>query len=72
MNITLQNRYPPNHYVRKTPQKMIHCFTVCQFAQLAVLVFIGYAPWAYLRMTFPLFIALLIPIRCQSIDKITT
>lgn len=41
----------------------MHMFTIAQVIQLGILCFIGYAPWAYVQMAFPLFIALLIPIR---------
>jgi len=34
---TEQTAYPPNHYVRRVPQKQIHLFTLCQFVQLLVL-----------------------------------
>jgi sodium borate transporter 11 len=60
---TQQSKYPPNHYVRKCPQKKIHAFTFLQVAQLAILIFVGYAPWPFFRMVFPVFIALLIPFR---------
>ncbi|KAI1292494.1 Sodium bicarbonate transporter-like protein 11 [Halotydeus destructor] len=61
--ITEQTQYPANHYVRKCPQKSMHIFTVSQLFQLAILSFIGYAPWTYVQMAFPVFIAILIPIR---------
>lgn len=60
---TQQTKYPPNHYVRRCPQKVMHIFTLVEIAQLSVLVFVGYAPWPYLQITFPVFIALLIPFR---------
>ncbi len=41
----------------------MHIFTFLQVIQLFVLVFVGYAPWPFFRMVFPVFIALLIPIR---------
>jgi sodium borate transporter 11 len=31
--------------------------------QLLVIVFIGFAPWSYLQMMFPLALAVLIPVR---------
>lgn len=63
-------KFPSIHYIRKCPTKQMHTFTFIQLIQLTVLVFIGYAPWAYLRMTFPLFIAALIPIRHILIPKL--
>jgi sodium borate transporter 11 len=35
--ITEQSAYPPNHYIRRVPQKSIHLFTLCQFLMLLVL-----------------------------------
>ncbi|KAI1280696.1 Sodium bicarbonate transporter-like protein 11 [Halotydeus destructor] len=67
---TEQSRYPPTHYVRQCPQATVHWFTATQLVQLVVLVIIGYAPWPYLQMTFPLFIALLIPCRHILIPKL--
>ncbi|XP_074596660.1 solute carrier family 4 member 11-like [Brevipalpus obovatus] len=58
-----QASYPPNHYLRHVRQKTIHLFTIIELIQLGFLCFVGFAPWAYLRMAFPIFIALLIPIR---------
>lgn len=59
-----QSSYPPNHYVRRARQRIIHLFTLCEIIQLVILVYVGLiAPWAYLRMAFPVFIALLMPIR---------
>lgn len=60
---TQQSKYPPAHYIRMCPQKVVHIFTLVEIAQLAVLVFVGYAPWPYLQITFPALIALLIPFR---------
>ncbi|CAG2106713.1 unnamed protein product [Medioppia subpectinata] len=63
--ITEQSSYPPNHYVRRCPQRKIHIFTFVQLIQLAVLCFFGFAPWAYVQMAFPIIIAILIPIRSK-------
>ncbi|KAL1478541.1 hypothetical protein MTO96_016226 [Rhipicephalus appendiculatus] len=60
---TEQAAYPPNHYIRRCPQRKIHCFTLCQAVQLAVLCFFGFAPWPYVQMVFPVIILLLLPIR---------
>lgn len=67
---THPSKYSPIYYVRKCPTGKMHCFTMLQVIQLAVLVLIGYAPWPYLRMVFPLFIALLIPVRHFVISRI--
>lgn len=67
---THPSQYSPIYYIRKCPTRKMHSFTLLQLAQLAVLLFIGYAPWPYLRMIFPLFIALLIPMRHLVITRI--
>ncbi|XP_054168584.1 solute carrier family 4 member 11-like isoform X2 [Oppia nitens] len=61
--LTEQTAYPPNHYVRRCPQRKIHIFTFVQLIQLVILCFFGFAPWAYVQMAFPIIIAILIPIR---------
>lgn len=60
---TQQSKYPPTFYIRRCPQRIMHIFTMVELAQLVILVFVGYAPWPYLQITFPVFIALLIPFR---------
>lgn len=67
--LTQQSKYPPSYYVRRCPQKIIHMFTLVQIGQLIILVFVGYAPWPYLQITFPVFIALLIPFRHLVITR---
>ncbi|KAH6941942.1 hypothetical protein HPB50_024458 [Hyalomma asiaticum] len=59
---TEQAAYPPNHYIRRCPQRKIHLFTFCQLVQLAVLCFFGFAPWPYVQMVFPVVILLLLPL----------
>ena len=34
---TEQSAYPPNHYIRKVPQRKVHTFTACQVVQLLIL-----------------------------------
>ncbi|XP_053206492.1 solute carrier family 4 member 11-like [Panonychus citri] len=68
--ITEQNSYPPNHYIRRSPQKYIHYFTFIQIAQLAILCFFGFFGSPYVQMAFPIVIALLIPIRHLIVPKI--
>ncbi|XP_022650740.1 sodium bicarbonate transporter-like protein 11 isoform X3 [Varroa destructor] len=58
-----QAAYPPNHYIRRCPQRKIHAFTICQVVQLAVMCFFGFAPWPYVKMVFPVIILLLLPLR---------
>lgn len=52
--------YPVTHYIRRVPHRVIHAFTFLQLACLAVL-------WAVkgsaLGILFPIFIALLVPVR---------
>ena len=60
---TEQSLYPPFHYVRKVPQKIIHCFTLIQLLQVGVLCAVSFAGSAYLKMLFPFVIFLLMPIR---------
>lgn len=64
-----QAAYPPNHYIRRCPQRKIHIFTACQLVQLAVLCFFGFAPWPYVQMVFPVIILLLLPIRHKIITQ---
>lgn len=58
-----QAAYPPNHYIRRCPQRKIHAFTICQVVQLSVMCFFGFAPWPYVKMVFPVIILLLLPLR---------
>jgi sodium borate transporter 11 len=58
-----QAAYPPNHYIRRCPQRKIHTFTFCQLVQLGLMCFFGFSPWPYIKMVFPVIILLLLPIR---------
>ncbi|KFM77798.1 Sodium bicarbonate transporter-like protein 11, partial [Stegodyphus mimosarum] len=58
-----QTAYPPNHYIRRCPQRKIHIFTMCQVFQLAIMCFFGFSPWSYVKMVFPVIIFLLLPFR---------
>ncbi|XP_028967170.1 sodium bicarbonate transporter-like protein 11 [Galendromus occidentalis] len=60
---TEQESYPPNHYVRRCPQRAIHLFTLAQVVQLGIFIFFGFSPWPYVTMTFPLVIMALLVIR---------
>ena len=60
-----QAAYPPNHYIRRCPQRKIHLFTLCQLTQLGIMCFFGFSPWAYVKMVFPVIILLLLPVRCD-------
>ena len=52
--------YPSSHYVRRVPRRVIHLFTVLQLVCLVVLWSVKTSAWGIL---FPLFIAMLVPIR---------
>ena len=62
--------YPPNHYIRKVPQRMIHLFTGCQCMQLLVLCAFGFAPTPYAKMIFPVVILFFLPVRHKIIPYI--
>jgi len=64
---TEQSAYPPNHYIRRVPQRKMHIFTTLQLVQLVVLCGVGFAPFPYLKMFFPVLIFSLIPIRHKVI-----
>ncbi|MBN3304546.1 S4A11 protein, partial [Amia calva] len=65
-----QTSYPPTHYIRKVPQRKIHYFTGLQMVQLLVLCTFGMYPLPYMKMIFPLFMILLLPIRNNLLPKI--
>ena len=52
--------YPTTHYIRRVPQWTIHKYTLLQFVSLAVLWIVKAS---VLGLLFPLFIAVLVPIR---------
>jgi len=62
--------YPPNHYIRRVPQRKIHQFTGCQVTQLLILCLFGFAPWYYMKMAFPLIIIFLLPVRHRVIPRL--
>ncbi len=55
--------YPRTHYLRQAPTSVIHRFTLVQLVCLIVLCAITLSPNSTLRLSFPLFISLLIPVR---------
>ena len=59
----LKVAYPPNHYIRRVPQRKIHIFTGCQVLQLGILCVFGFSPWSYMKTIFPVLLLLLLPIR---------
>lgn len=58
--LTDRNLYPRTHYVRHVPWKVIHLFTLIQLLCLVVLWILKSSPAGIL---FPLFIAMLVPLR---------
>jgi len=52
--------YPATHYVRRVPWRTIHLFTVVQLLCLVVLWTVKASAWGIL---FPVFIAILVPVR---------
>jgi len=69
---TEQSAYPPNHYIRRVPQRKIHTFTACQVAQLLVLCIFGFSPWPYMKMVFPLIILIFLPVRHKLIPLVVS
>jgi len=61
--VIFQSAYPPNHYIRRVPQRKVHLFTLTQILQLFVLCVFGFSPIPYMKMVFPILIMLLMPIR---------
>jgi len=55
--------YPRTHYLRQAPKKIIHRFTMVQLVCLITLCAVTLSPNQSLRLSFPLFIALLVPVR---------
>jgi len=61
--VTEQAAYPPNHYIKRVPQRKMHTFTACQLVNLLVLCVFGFTPWPYIKMIFPVVLACFLPIR---------
>jgi mannitol/fructose-specific phosphotransferase system IIA component (Ntr-type) len=57
--------YPINHYTRRVPTRTIHLFTLVQLVCLIVLCVINVSPYEWVRIMFPIFIALLVPVRAM-------
>lgn len=64
-----QSAYPPNHYIRRVPQRKIHQFTAFQVVQLGLLCVLGFWPWPYIKVIFPLLLFLFLPIRIFLIPR---
>jgi len=52
--------YPVTHYIRRVPSRTIHAFTALQFSCLAILWIVKSSS---IGILFPIFIALLVPVR---------
>ena len=65
MTLWLMDRdlYPRTHYIRQVPVPVIHKFTLLQLACVSVLCAVTLSPFESLRLSFPVFIALLVPVR---------
>ncbi len=55
--------YPMNHYTRRVPPRTIHLFTLVQLVCLVILCVINVSPYKPVAILFPIFIALLVPVR---------
>jgi hypothetical protein len=64
--VTDPTLYPPTHYVRRVSRAVLHTFTLIQVACLIVLWTVKESP---LGVLFPLFIALLVPLR-KGLDRV--
>lgn len=53
-------KYPETHYLRAVPTRVVHAFTAVQSVALAVLWVVKSSP---IGIAFPLFVALLVPVR---------
>ncbi|CAG7826386.1 unnamed protein product, partial [Allacma fusca] len=56
--------------IRRVPQRKVHQFTGFQVLQLAVMCAIGFVPWPYVKMIFPVILFLLLPIRYKIIPHV--
>ncbi|KAJ3582075.1 hypothetical protein NHX12_015910 [Muraenolepis orangiensis] len=65
-----QTSYPPTHYIRRVPQRKVHCFTALQMIQLVVLCAFGMYPLPYMKMVFPLLMILLVPVRTSLLPRL--
>ncbi|KAE9549630.1 hypothetical protein FO519_007152 [Halicephalobus sp. NKZ332] len=66
---TEQRSYPPVHYIRRVPQKIVHSFTIIEMIQLIILCFVGFCPWPVVEMIFPIVTFLFIPFRSLVLPK---
>lgn len=57
------NLYPSTHYIRRVPVGVVHKFTLVQFVCLGILCYLNVVDNEQIRILFPVFIALLVPVR---------
>lgn len=57
------NMYPSTHYIRRVPVQVVHLFTLVQFVCLIILCYLNVVDNEKVRILFPVFIALLVPLR---------
>jgi hypothetical protein len=55
--------YPVTHYTRQVPMRTIHYYTLLQFTCLLILCLTNISSLQFIKILFPIFIALLVPIR---------
>ena len=67
---TEQAAYPPNHYIKRVPQRKIHTFTLLQIVDLLILCVFGFMKWPYIKMIFPIVILLFLPARRLLLPRI--
>ncbi|KAF7640043.1 CBN-ABTS-2 protein, partial [Meloidogyne graminicola] len=60
---TEQRSYPPTHYIRRVPQRIVHLFTLTELFQLIILLIIGHFPLPVIRLLFPIALIIFIPFR---------
>ncbi len=58
--------YPATHYIRRVPIRVTHLYTLLQFVCLAILCAINVSRTETIRILFPVFIALLVPVRALA------
>ncbi|KAL3105243.1 hypothetical protein niasHT_024137 [Heterodera trifolii] len=59
--------YPPTHYIRRVPQRKVHLFTACQ---LIILCAVGFSPYPFIEMVFPIVCFCFLPIRHILIPRL--
>eukprot|EP00118_Oscarella_pearsei_P017624 m.176367 g.176367 ORF g.176367 m.176367 type:complete len:312 (+) comp39138_c0_seq52:1904-2839(+) len=68
--ITEQAAYPPNHYIRRVPQRKIHQFTLLQLCLLGFVCLFGFFPVPYVKLFFPIILFLILPTRHVLVPKL--